>query len=445
MLITREITDVSPLFMLERSGNDVTITMASSAYGYYDEDLGYYLWDGEIFLELGTESVYYYQDIDRPLDAVVTEALAPGVATAGNYYVNYGQYEVAFNVILFDAAADFAGSSGRDYVFGSGFGDRLAGNGDDDGFEAAGGDDVINGGAGADLIDGGAGVDTASYVGALSGAVVYLGKSAWNGGAAIGDRLISIENLAGTRFADSFHGDVAANRLVGGSGTDFLFGRGGDDVLDGGADADAVLGGAGNDLLLGGGGGDLIDGGAGIDTASYANAAAGVAVSLISAAVAGGDAAGDILLFIENLTGSKFDDRLSGDSGVNVIKGGRGNDVIRGNGGADVLSGEAGRDSFLFNVLPAEPDEVAIVLDYATADDRILLDNDVYRTLATGRLVPDAFALGTEASAASHRILYDPLSGEIRYDADGTGAIDAVVIARLVPGQMISEGEFRII
>lgn len=53
------------------------------------------------------------------------------------------------------------------------------------------------------------------------------------------------------------------------------------------------------------------------------------------AEASGGDATGDTLRSIENVTGSAHDDRLNGDSGANVLAGGAG-------------SGH-GRDTFVFN------------------------------------------------------------------------------------------------
>ncbi len=66
-----------------------------------------------------------------------------------------------------------------------------------------------------------------------------------------------------------------------------------------------------------------LDGGAGIDTASYAASSAGVSVSLMTGLGSGGDAQGDTLIRIENLTGSALDDTLEGNGGTNVLTGGR--------------------------------------------------------------------------------------------------------------------------
>ena len=72
----------------------------------------------------------------------------------------------------------------------------------------------------------------------------------------------------------------------------------------------------------------LLDGGGGVDTASYATSAAGVAVSLATGIGSGGDAEGDRLSNIENLTGSNLDDTLQGNSGNNKLVGGLGTDTV---------------------------------------------------------------------------------------------------------------------
>jgi Ca2+-binding RTX toxin-like protein len=116
---------------------------------------------------------------------------------------------------------------------------------------------------------------------------------------------------------------------------DTIYGYGGDDQL---------YGNDGDDHLHGGEGADLLNGGNGRDWASYDDAAGGVYVVLITGAGYGGEAAGDILVNIENLSGSAFDDVLIGDDNINYIDGNGGNDMIFGLDGIDVLHGNAGDD-----------------------------------------------------------------------------------------------------
>jgi Ca2+-binding RTX toxin-like protein len=111
---------------------------------------------------------------------------------------------------------------------------------------------------------------------------------------------------------------------------DLIFGLGGNDTIFG-------LG--GNDVIHGGLGADTINGGQGSDTASYATSTAAVFVSLTLGTGDGGEAEGDVLISIENVTGSANNDALIGDAGSNTLTGGVGNDILTGGAGADHLIG----------------------------------------------------------------------------------------------------------
>jgi len=69
-----------------------------------------------------------------------------------------------------------------------------------------------------------------------------------------------------------------------------------------------------------------------------------VTVSLATGQASGGDAEGDILVSIENLSGSDSADVLSGNAGGNTLSGADGNDILAGDAGNDVLRGGAGAD-----------------------------------------------------------------------------------------------------
>jgi Ca2+-binding RTX toxin-like protein len=173
-----------------------------------------------------------------------------------------------------------------------------------------GGNDTLVGGANAELLDGGADIDTASYANSAVGVTVDLRLSTAqvSTGDANGDTLTGIENLTGSALADSLHGNS------------------GDNVLTGLAGADALVG---DD---------------GIDTADYSGSSAGVTVDLGAGTGLGGDAQGDTLATIENLTGSAFADHLTGNAGVNALSGGAGDDTLHGSAGADTLIGGSGSD-----------------------------------------------------------------------------------------------------
>ncbi|QQZ43583.1 retention module-containing protein [Pseudomonas sp. SK3(2021)] len=184
---------------------------------------------------------------------------------------------------------------------------------------------------------------TVNYAGAQDSAPDYHGTytaSDSHGGS--DSAAVSISYQAGHTLTGTAGDDV----LLAGSGDNLINAGDGNDVLVAGSGNNTLHGDAGNDLLFGGPGNDLLDGGAGNDTASYAHASAGVTVdlSLLGAQNTGG-AGIDILVAIENLVGSNYNDTLTGDNNANIITGGLGNDVLNGGGGDDLLIGGMGSNS----------------------------------------------------------------------------------------------------
>jgi Ca2+-binding RTX toxin-like protein len=257
---------------------------------------------------------------------------------------------------------------------------------------------VIAGLGGADTIDGRDGSDTVDYSASASGISVYLGSNGPNhGGDAEGDRLYSIENVIGSNKKDSIVGNEQANKLEGKGDDDTLVGLGGGDYLDGGdgkdtADysfspkavyvnlsthngqngdaagdhlynienivgsdfSDMLTGDAGDNILRGGdkddyltglGGGDQLLGGDGRDRVIYEYSPEGVTINLLTNSASGGDATGDTLSLIEDVTGSDFADTLTGDANDNRLDGIGDDDVLAGLGGADQLYGGHGKDT----------------------------------------------------------------------------------------------------
>ena len=171
------------------------------------------------------------------------------------------------------------------------------------------GNDTLNGGAGADKMLGGAGNDT--YVVDNAGDVVNE-----TGGSGID----TVQSSVSFSLADPVHaiGNIENLTLTGTANIN----------ATGNALDNVLIGNSGANILTGGAGADTLDGGDGNDTASYASSPSGVTVSLATGTGSGGDAQGDTLSNIENLTGSKFNDTLEGNAGNNVLAGGAGNDTV---------------------------------------------------------------------------------------------------------------------
>jgi Ca2+-binding RTX toxin-like protein len=178
----------------------------------------------------------------------------------------------------------------------------------------------------------------------------------------------------------------------GGAGNDTVTGSGLSDLLRGEAGADTLNGGAGSDILVGGANGDVLNGGSGSDTASYEGSAEGVIVNLATGLAAGGDAWGDRLISIENLTGSALNDTLTGNGLNNRLDGGRGLDRLFGNGGNDTLNGGEGAD----------------FIDGGSGADRINggagVDTAMYNQSATGVIVDLATGTGSGGDAEGDRL-----------------------------------------
>ncbi|KZL18280.1 calcium-binding protein [Pseudovibrio sp. WM33] len=272
---------------------------------------------------IGSDFAHY-----RESNAGVTINLAKGTANGG-----HATGDVLVNIEHLEGSHYddvLIGDSNNNFLYARNGLDRLYGGA---------GDDTLNAyGSGADYLDGGEGNDTVRYVSSQTAVNANLYDSSLNEGDATDDKYISIENIIGTA--------VYSDTLTGNAGDNRLWGLGGDDQLNGGE---------GNDYLFGGAGADLIDGGTGSDIAIYRDSNAGVTINLAEGIASGGHATGDVLVNIEHLEGSDYDDVLTGDSnnnslyarnGVDRLYGGEGNDTLSAYGsGADYLDGGEGADA----------------------------------------------------------------------------------------------------
>ena len=323
----------------------------------------------------------------------------------------------------YTAVENADGTPYADVLRGSLFANVLSGRGGNDKLYGGFGNDVLAPGDGSDRVDGGVGWDTVRYgdlaapvwLDLSKGVVQLLDDDGIPNGHI--DHLISIENVEGTPFSDMLMGDAKDNLVIASFGhdridlkdghdridysllafegakgvwidlekwkdgtlplipevvtghddyliqwvrnveevtgskkNDRLYGTADGDTLSGGIGLDFLDGRGGDDRLIGSGDGDVIDGGEGEDTLDYRDMDTGIHASLVT----GIAAAVDRFTNIENLSGSLFDDTLTGDDGANVLEGRFGFDVLAGNGGndtfigigdGDLMIGGAGRDT----------------------------------------------------------------------------------------------------
>lgn len=276
-------------------------------------------------------------------------------------------------------AGQNTGGSGVDEL--SGF-ENLLGSQYDDTLIGDGGDNVIDGADGDDTLVGGGGNDTVSYGASTLGVIVDLSQNgvAQNTGGAGIDTISGFENLRGSNHNDSLTGNGFANVIEGGAGGDDIEGMAGADTLVGGDGIDTLsyehsnagvivgldgvvgigghaqgdvisgferlIGSAFDDILSGTADANEFNGLAGQDTLDYTLSDAAISINLNLGLASGGHAEGDTFAFIENVTGSSFDDTIFGsNSEANTLNGGGGVDLLAGLDGDDTLNGGEGDDS----------------------------------------------------------------------------------------------------
>ena len=154
--------------------------------------------------------------------------------------------------------------------------------------------------------------------------------------------------ITGDNDAETITGSSIRDVINSGGGGDMLNGGAGNDTINGGSGFDTINGGAGDDIIIHSGGdfGGNVDGGADIDVldlSGWTTSSIAFSVNLLSQNYqfvpnAFGASGTYVLLNVENVIGSNFNDFITGDGLANVLEGGLGNDVIDGGLGSDTLS-----------------------------------------------------------------------------------------------------------
>jgi serralysin len=349
------------------------------------------------------------------------------------------------------------------------------------------GDDIIRGLAGRDTLNGGIGNDT------LFGGE---GKDILNGDA--GDDILfgeaAEDSINGGDGNDVIFGGAATDTILGGFGNDIIFGDTGSDDIDGGDGKDVIIGGIGKvDTLKGGNGADLIFGDAGrdtimggagndrfvlsptLDTINGGSGADMLIVPTFSKAVKITDnlvktkigavsyiaeiTSVERIVTLDGFVGGRSGKPINGNAGDNVLNGtaksqiilgNAGNDVIDGKGSADIIIGGAGNDTmtggsggdvFIFESASTGVDTIT---DFDADRDFIVLFGTGFGNLPSFFLDADAFHIGSAAADAEDRIIYDSATGNLMFDADGSGAGLATVFVSVGAGKNISVADFMI-
>jgi Ca2+-binding RTX toxin-like protein len=338
--------------LLSLAGNVIGTSGNNLLNGTANGDTIYGLGGDDTLNGLGGNDVLYGGDGNDTLDGGVGNDTLDG--GTGTNTATYASAASAVTVsLLLEGSAQNTHGGGTDTLSniqnltGSNFADTLTGDANANFISGGSGDDTITGGAGDDTIEGGIGTDTLMLSGPKANyTITAVGLGAYTVTDNVGsDGTDHISNVEKIHFSDVTYtlpitGWTGNDSLTGTTGDDVINGLGGNDVLNGLAGNDQLYGGDGDDTLDGGAGNDTIDGGAGTNTASYADAALGVTVSL---ALQGSpqntkNAGLDTLTNIQNLLGSAHNDSLTGDANNNTLEGGAGDDTLIGGGGTDTAS-----------------------------------------------------------------------------------------------------------
>src|SRR4051812_13141226 len=264
-------------------------------------------------------------------------------------------------------------------------------------------------------------------------------------------------------MADIIGTELDDPNLVGTAGADTISGLGGRDHLYGGAGNDTLLGGAGDDAMHGDAGADNMFGGSGNDD-YYVDDVNDVASETTTAGVDDGGT-NDRVYSTVSYALSPFLERLvllesavaisaTGNAQVNSIVGNSNANIISGGGGKDTLTGGLGADTFVLG--PANAANTVTITDFAaedkfgiTASDYGLSQGNGLVDNGSGALVLDpawfATVTGTQGTVAGHgQFLYNTTTRMVMWDADGSGPVTGIALAKLQTGAVVTDGNLEI-
>ena len=146
---------------------------------------------------------------------------------------------------------------------------------------------------------------------------------------------------------------------------------------------------------------------------------------------------------VDDAIGSGYDDMIAGNANANLLEGGAGNDTITGGGGADRFAYSAPTEGsdLLTDFDPNEGDTIEISASGFgsgfVAGVALSLTDAVTGVFASG--------VAPAALSASAHFLYDTATGVLRFDGDGTGALEATEIATLAGAPTLSANDLSIV
>lgn len=258
----------------------------------------------------------------------------------------------------------------------------------------------------------------------------------------------------GRAFQGNVYTDHVTNAGVIRGGIDL---NGGDDLFDGrgGVVVGAIQGGDGNDRFILGNAAETVQGGFGTDELDLSYLTSSITLDLSNSTRNRGDAVlGDRYTSIENitagsgsdrLTGNAADNGLNGGAGADTLTGGDGNDRLDGGKAKDFLIGGNGADTFVFSSWNGRGDVIA---DFTAYFDRIEIDAASFGyTGGTGTLSADHFvsAANNLALDADDYFIFNTTDQTLWFDRDGSGAREALIVADLQGGAVLTASDIWLV
>ncbi|HEY9802154.1 MAG TPA: tandem-95 repeat protein [Leptolyngbyaceae cyanobacterium] len=396
----------------ERTGNAVLLVNNLSDYGFTSISIPFDV-NGELYFS--ADNPTYGKELWRidPFGniSVVTDTINPGATSSNPREFTYADDKLYFVADSVDGYRLWAlPVSNYEVINGTVNADNIVGTNRNETINGGEGNDYIDGNGGNDNINGGLGHGDRLFAGDGDDIIIDPdGVFGAHGG--LGDDKINIT------FVSSWDNNSNPNdaprsdgRITGGVGNDsitvtmnnsrFFINLKGDEPVSNtaqdGNDVITLQGSYANSVVDLGGGDDTFNGGVGSD----------------------------------NVSGGDGNDSLFGGDGNDKLDGGLGDDVLVGGKGRDLLIGGAGKDRFSVS-LPVVGN-FDTINDFIITDDKIVISQAEFAlNQGVGKLDSSAFRLGTEATAASDRFIYDQFTGNLFFDADGLGGAGQVKVAQL--------------
>ena len=144
------------------------------------------------------------------------------------------------------------------------------------------------------------------------------------------------------------------------------------------------------------------------------------------------------------IIGDAGNNELRGSGFNDTIIGNEGDDYLSGRGGDDILTGGPGADTFFIR---EGTGNIATITDFNPSEDIIEIDtnsiSDSYDSNSV--LTAAAFHIGTSATTADHRVIYNSASGVLSLDFDGSATGNSLVqVASLSPNLALSNSNILI-